>query len=120
MLPDSQGALMGDQAFVNVKQKLPLENDRRANAYVECVAEANEREVGGQREVAVFQQNSLNAFALPDGKIGVDAVMVKIPANQHQLAAVLADDVAHVLEWHTNERVSQEMAMRQGGWLCMI
>jgi len=71
MLPDSQGALMGDQAFVNVKQKLPLENDRGANAYVECVAEANEREVGGQREVAVFQQNSLNAFALPDGEIGV-------------------------------------------------
>jgi len=107
---------MGDQAFVNRKQKLPLESDRRANAYVECVAEAIEARGGRpMRGRCIPAELPPNAFALPDGKIGVHTGMGKIPANQHQLAAVLADDVAHVLARHTNERVSQEMAMRQGG-----
>lgn len=114
MLPDSQVALMGEQAFLNLKHKLPQESDRRANAYVECVAQAVTREIGGQWEVAVFQQDSPNAFALPGGKIGVHTGMFRVAANQHQLATVLAHEVAHVLARHTNERISQEMAMQQG------
>jgi predicted Zn-dependent protease len=64
--------------------------------------------------VAVFEQNSPNAFALPGGKIGVHTGMLRVATNQDQLAAVIAHEVAHVLARHTNERISQEMAMQQG------
>jgi predicted Zn-dependent protease len=114
VLPDNQVALMGAQAFANLKQKMPLDADRTANAYVECVAGAITREVGGQWDVAVFREDSPNAFALPGGKIGVHSGMLRVATNQHQLAAVLAHEVAHVLARHTNERISQEMAMQQG------
>ncbi len=114
LMPDSEMAALGNQAFLNLRQKTPLASNRRANAYVECVAEAVAREIGGQWEVAVFEDDSANAFALPGGKIGVNAGMLKVAANQDQLATVIAHEVSHVLARHTNERISQEMAVQQG------
>ena len=114
MLSDSQVAQMGDQAFLNLKKKVPLDEDRQANAYVDCVAAAIVREAGGQWEVAVFREDSANAFALPGGKIGVHTGIFTVATNQDQLATVLAHEVAHVLSRHTNERVSQELAVSQG------
>lgn len=114
LMPDSEMATMGGQAFSNLRQKTPLLRDPRANAYVECVASALAREVGGQWEVAVFQDPAANAFALPGGKIGVNSGMLGVAANQHQLATVISHELSHVLARHTNERISQEMAVKQG------
>ncbi|MFM8331610.1 MAG: M48 family metallopeptidase [Candidatus Methylumidiphilus sp.] len=114
MMPDSDMAQLGGQTFLSLQQQTPTLKDPKANAYVECVADALTREVGGQWEVAVFQDSSANAFALPGGKIGVNAGMLKVAANQDQLATVIAHEVAHVLARHSNERVSQEMAVKQG------
>ncbi len=114
LMPDDQMTTLGNQAFLNLRQKTPIVGDRSANAYVDCVAEAITRQIGGRWEVAVFKDPSANAFALPGGKIGVDSGMFKIAANQHQLAAVIAHEVSHVLARHTNERISQQMAVQQG------
>ena len=57
-------------------------------------------------EVAVFEDKSANAFALPGGKIGVNSGMLGVAANQHQLATVIAHEVSHVLARHGNERIS--------------
>lgn len=114
LMPDSQMAALGGQAFLNLRQQTPTLRDPQANAYVECVAQALTREIGGQWEVAVFQDASANAFALPGGKIGVNSGMLSVATNQHQLATVIAHEVSHVLARHTNERISQEMAVQQG------
>jgi predicted Zn-dependent protease len=114
MLPEEQMAVMGDQAFLNLKRRQPLEQARGVNAYVECVAEAIVRQVGGQWEIAVFREDTPNAFALPGGKLGVHTGILKVAVNQHQLATVIAHEIAHVLSRHTNERVSQQLALSQG------
>ena len=114
LMPDSEMSAMGGQAFENLRQKTALSQNQSANAYVECVAQALAREVGGQWEVAVFQDPAANAFALPGGKIGVNAGMLNVAANQHQLATVIGHELSHVLARHGNERLSQEMAMKQG------
>jgi predicted Zn-dependent protease len=64
--------------------------------------------------VVVFEDASLNAFALPGNKIGVHSAMMKLVDNQDQLAAVMGHEVGHVLARHSNERASQEMAVQQG------
>lgn len=114
MLPDAQMAVMGDQAFLNLKRRQPLEQDRRINTYLECVAQALVQQVGGEWEIAVFRDETPNAFALPGGKIGVHTGILSVAANQHQLATVIAHEIAHVLARHTNERVSQQLALSQG------
>ena len=114
LMPDSQMNQMGLQAFTNLKEKTPLDTGRQANSYVQCVARAITREVGGNWEIAVFKDDSANAFALPGNKIGVHTGLLNVAKNQHQLATVFGDGVAHVLSRHSNERVSQKFAVEQG------
>lgn len=114
MMTASQMDQMGAQSFTSLKKDKPIEQDVQINAYVHCVATAITNEVGGDWEVVVFKDDSANAFALPGRKIGVHTGLLKVANNQHQLAAVLGHEVAHVLANHGNERVSQQAAVKQG------
>ena len=114
LMPESQMNQMGLQAFTSIKKKTPVDKSRTTNAYVQCVANAITREVGGIWEVVVFKDDSANAFALPGRKIGVHTGLLTVAANQHQLATVIGHEVAHVLSRHSNERVSQKFAVEQG------
>jgi predicted Zn-dependent protease len=114
LLPDAEMNQMGLQAFENLKQETPVDTDATTNRYVNCVAQAITREVGGSWEVVVFEDESANAFALPGGKIGVHTGLLKVAKNQDQLATVLGHEVAHVLARHSNERASQQLAVEQG------
>ncbi|WP_419599940.1 M48 family metallopeptidase [Thiolapillus sp.] len=113
IMPDNEVRQMGLQAFTNLKQKTPISNDAGINQFVQCVASAITREVGGDWEVVVFQDDSLNAFALPGNKIGVHTGLARLVDNQDQLATVLGHEVAHVLSNHSSERMSQEYALQQ-------
>ena len=114
LMPDSQMQQMGLQAFTSIKQKTPVDKSRTTNAYVQCVASAITREVGGNWEVVVFKDDSANAFALPGRKIGVHTGLLTVAKNQDQLATVIGHEVAHVLSRHSNERVSQKFVVEQG------
>ncbi|OAD22321.1 peptidase, M48 family [Candidatus Thiomargarita nelsonii] len=67
-----------------------------------------------QWEIVVFRDDSANAFALPGGKIGVHTGLLKMAKNQHQLAAVIGHEIAHVLARHSNERASQHFLLQTG------
>jgi len=115
MVPDAQMEQMGLQSFDTLKKSTPIESDTTINRYVRCVADRIIKEVGAEEwEVIVFKDASANAFALPGRKIGVHTGLLSVAENQHQLAAVLGHEVAHVLANHSNERVSQKQAVSQG------
>lgn len=113
-MPDVQVNQMGLQAFDDLKKQKPINTEGRYNRFVSCVAQAIVRETGGQWEVVVFEDKSLNAFALPGNKIGVHTGMIELVDNQDQLAAVIGHEIGHVLAKHSNERLSQEFAVSQG------
>lgn len=112
-MPDSQLNEMGLQAFDNLKTEKPQSKNTQYNQFVICIAEAITHETGGDWEVVVFEDDSLNAFALPGNKIGVHTGLVKLVDNQDQLAAVIGHEVGHVLARHSNERMSQKAALDQ-------
>jgi predicted Zn-dependent protease len=114
LMPDNELKRMGLQAFQQMKRKAPTSRSPQINAYVRCVANAIITVIGGRWEVVVFEAETPNAFALPGGKIGVHKGLLKVAANQHQLATVIAHEVAHVLSRHSNERISQKFALEQG------
>lgn len=113
-LPDAQMNKMGLQAFDNLKTEKPLSSNTVYNQFAECIAKAITNETGGEWEVVVFQDDSLNAFALPGNKIGVHTGLINLVDNQDQLAAVMGHEVGHVLARHGNERLSQKTAVSQG------
>ncbi|MCW8091749.1 M48 family metallopeptidase [Alteromonas sp. ASW11-130] len=111
LFPEDQMSAMGQQAFTSMKEELKISNKRVANSYVECVARSITANVpqevfAGQWEVVVFDDEQVNAFALPGGKIGVYTGLLKVAENQHQLAAVIGHEVGHVIANHGNERMS--------------
>jgi predicted Zn-dependent protease len=114
LMPEGQITQMGLQAFENIKKQTPMETSTATSRYVNCVAQAITREVGGNWEVVVFKDDSANAFALPGRKIGINSGLLKVAKNQDQLATVIGHEVAHVLSHHSNERVSQQFAVEQG------
>ena len=117
LMPVDQVDAMGVEAFNTIKQETPLETNSQVNRYVTCVANAIiqvSNSTVKSWEIAVFKDESANAFALPGGKIGVNTGLLKVAEDQNQLGTVIGHEVAHVLANHSNERVSQEYAIQQG------
>lgn len=113
-MPDNQVDQMGLQAFDGMKSKNPVSRNPRYSQFAQCVAYAITMQTGGQWEVVVFEDETLNAFALPGNKIGVHSGLINLVDNQDQLAAVIGHEVGHVMARHSNERLSQETAVNTG------
>lgn len=116
---DNQLSEMGSQAFSSMKESLNVSSRPIENQYVQCIAAAITRQVpdqvfAGNWEVVVFDDDQVNAFALPGGKIGVYTGLMKVAENQHQLAAVIGHEVGHVIAQHGNERMSQGTLINLG------
>ncbi|AMK77453.1 MULTISPECIES: M48 family metallopeptidase [Methylomonas] len=113
-MSDNQVDQMGLQSFSDMKSKNPISQNTRYSQFASCVAQAITQQTGGQWEVVVFEDETLNAFALPGNKIGVHTGLINLVDNQDQLAAVIGHEVGHVLARHSNERLSQETAVSTG------
>jgi len=108
---------LGRQAFQEILQQEPISRDPRANAVVTEV---------GQRIAAVTDRpdlpwefrvlagDTVNAFALPGGKVGVYTGMLELTENPDQLAFVMGHEIAHTLARHAGERISQQTAIDLG------
>jgi predicted Zn-dependent protease len=109
---DEQLAVEASQQFAEMRSSIPLETDRYTIDYIHCVAtavvdalEAPYRDLDW--DMAVFDADSVNAFAMPGGKIGVMTGILRAADNQDRLAAVLGHEIAHVTARHSNERASR-------------
>jgi len=56
----------------------------------------------------VVRDTSINAFAIPGGFIGVNAGLITTTANESELAAVLAHEIAHITQQHLVRAVEAE------------
>ena len=65
-------------------------------------------------EFNLVQDNQLNAFCMPGGKIVVYEGLMKIISSDDELAVVLGHEVAHAVAKHSNERMSQQLLAQYG------
>ena len=112
-----QMAAAANDAWQQLKQQQKISTDRRYTERLNRVAPRVIRAAGGdpsQWEYLVFEDQSLNAFALPGGKIGIHTGIMDIMENDAQLAAVVGHEIAHVNYNHSAERYSQNMVAQVG------
>jgi len=110
---------MGASSFEEMKEKEKISTNKSVNNYVQCVAKAITKNVpksahDGEWEVVVFDSEQVNAFALPGGKIGVYTGILNVAENQNQLGAIIGHEVGHVIEHHSNERMSSSKLSQTG------
>ena len=100
------------RAFNQMRASMPLVTDRPTIDFVACVAQAVVEVLEPpyndiEWELAIFESESVNAFAMPGGKIGVLSGILRVTENQHQLATVIGHEIAHVTANHSKSRASQ-------------
>lgn len=118
VLPDNQMNEMGVQSFTEMKKETPASPDAKLSKQVQCVADSliavlPDKYRKQDWEVVLFDDEQVNAFALPGYKVGVYTGLLKVADNQSQLAAVVGHELAHVIARHGNERVSTQLATSQ-------
>ena len=109
---DAELEAQSAQAFGQMRASVPLTTNRTTIDFVACVAQAVVETLDPpysdfEWELAIFEQKDINAFAMPGGKIGVFTGILDVTENQHQLAAVIGHEIAHVTARHSNERASR-------------
>lgn len=104
-------------SWEQLKQQQRISTDPRYTSRLNRVAPRLLRAAGedpSRWEYLVFEDDSLNAFALPGGRIGVYTGIMDTMRNDAQLATVVGHEIAHVKYRHSGERYSQQMAASLG------
>lgn len=63
----------------------------------------------------LVQDENINAFCMPGGKIVVFTGLFKVASTKDELAVVIGHEVAHAVAKHGDERMSQGLATQLGG-----
>lgn len=66
-------------------------------------------------EFNLVNSKSVNAFAMPGGKIVIYDGLLPVTQTEEALAVVIGHEIAHVVAKHSAERISQQMALQYGG-----
>jgi metalloendopeptidase OMA1, mitochondrial len=114
LIPEGTEVKMGLDSYQQILGKSKVSNDVQLNEQVTRVgrriATATERN-DYQWEFKVIEDQQVNAFCLPGGKVAVYTGMFPVARDDAGLAAVLGHEVAHAIARHGGERMSQQLAV---------
>jgi metalloendopeptidase OMA1, mitochondrial len=113
LVSEAQETTLGAQAYREVLQKEPVTHDPDLTEPVQRItrrleAAANRPDL--RWEVSVIKEDkTVNAFALPGGKIGVYTGIFPVAQTEAGLAIIMGHELGHVVARHGAERISQQM-----------
>lgn len=121
LMPQGQEIALGADAFEQIKEQEEVSTDSERIDRVNRIgnriaAQASDDLPNADWEFVVFEgDDTLNAFALPGGKVGVYTGLMDLAETDDQLAAIIGHEVAHVTARHGAERMSRAMALSAVG-----
>jgi predicted Zn-dependent protease len=110
----SENKVSGDTVKSEMVQRV---GERIVKAVDEFCQQHSERNpfAGYQWEFNLVQDDAVNAFAMPGGKVVVYTGLLPVAQNETGLAVVMGHEIAHVFARHGNERMSQQLLVQMGG-----
>ena len=103
---------LGKQAQQQVSKEVPQVTDAVVQSYVRTLGRRLSARAAGPRYPYSFSTanyREINAFALPGGPVWVHRGTIAAAANEAQLAAVLAHEIAHISERHAADQISKSL-----------
>ncbi len=94
---------MGAEFMRNIRHRLTVLDDPEINQYLQNLGNqlvSNSDEANRPFHFFIIADPRINAFAAPGGYIGVNSGLILNTANESELAAVLAHEIAHVTQHH--------------------
>ncbi|MEO1005039.1 MAG: M48 family metalloprotease [Cyanobacteria bacterium J06638_38] len=89
---------VGEASVSQIKKQLPLMQDETVNDYVDYIGQKIATASGREEfdyQFYIVMDDALNAFALPGGKIFVNAGAIMQTDSEAELAGLLAHEVSH-------------------------
>jgi predicted Zn-dependent protease len=124
LVSESQESKLGADAYRQVLAKERICTDPQINAVVrevgERIARAADRPDYRWQFTVIDAPNTVNAFALPGGKVAVYTGLLPVAQDSAGLAAVLGHEVAHAIAHHGAERMSQAMGAQVLGTVLAV
>jgi len=115
LVSPAEESQMGADAYKQILAKAKISTDPAANQLVTRVgtriAAATGRSDLPWEFKVIDDPKTVNAFALPGGKVAVYTGILPVTQDEAGLAVVLGHEVAHVLARHSAERMSQQLAL---------
>ena len=113
LVSGEQEVQMGAEAYKEILAKAKVSTDPVANGLVTRVgtriAAATGRSDLPWEFKVIDDPHTVNAFALPGGKVAVYTGILPITRDEAGLAVVLGHEVSHVMARHSAERISEQL-----------
>jgi len=108
-LTPQQEKQIGEQSMFEIRADKSFLEDAEVNDYLNQIGYqlvANSNEPWQEFEFFTLDNNSINAFALPGGFIGVNTGLILTAQSESELASVLSHEIAHVTQHHIARMVA--------------
>jgi predicted Zn-dependent protease len=114
-------------SFLTVTHVMPASNSqtqmvRRVGVRIQHAVETymNDNGIGKQLknfkwEYNLIDENAVNAWCMPGGKVVVYTGLLPVTQNETALAVVMGHEIAHAIARHGNERMSETLLIQLGG-----
>jgi predicted Zn-dependent protease len=117
----AQDVQLGRQAAAQVRQQLPMLNDRATENLVEGIGArlvaavpARFRQPGFRYSFDVVNQRDINAFALPGGPMFLNRGMLQAARTDDEVAGVMAHELSHVVLRHGTLQAAKAQKFQLG------
>ncbi len=100
---------IGEQSMFQIRASDSYLDDPEIGDYLNRLGDrlvANCSEPSQPFEFFAINDNSINAFALPGGFIGVNTGLIQLSQSESELASVLSHEISHVTQHHLARMVS--------------
>jgi hypothetical protein len=117
----AQDVALGREAAAEVRQQLPLLNDRAATSLVERIGDRLVDQIPGEFRQPAFRYSfdvvnlkEINAFALPGGPMFLNRGMIEAARTDAEVAGVMAHELSHVILRHGTLQASKGQKFQLG------
>lgn len=123
VLSETDERQWGKSIFLSLQRELPLVEDALINDYVQGLGERlayNGPKPELNYHFFVVNTGSINAFAIPGGYIGINAGLILSVSSEHELASVLAHEIAHVTQRHIARNILLAKQQSVRNWALIL
>ena len=117
----AQDVQLGREAAAEIRQKLPMLDDRQTEDFVEAIGERLIAQIPGDYRQPEFRYSfdvvnmkEINAFALPGGPMFVHRGMIEAARTEAEVAGVMAHELAHVVLRHGTAQATEGQKFQLG------
>jgi beta-barrel assembly-enhancing protease len=114
MISPRQERILGQEWLRLYRSQVPTSSDHQIIDYLEELIDKmapHSQLQDPQLSLVLVENDTINAFAVPGGVIGIHTGLIRVAQTEHQLASVIAHEMAHLSQRHYARRLEQQQNM---------